>query len=590
MPVITHRELLVEGRKFSYKEMINDFRIYLILKWQWLQLPKPTVLQLEIAWWLQFKGDRQMIRGFRGIAKTWITASFAEWNWLRNRDYRVMIVSGNQKKADEISLFIKQSIDGFPVLSPLRWADWEKQHVRWGIQQFNIKGAPPDVAPSCKAISIGSMLTGSRAHLIIGDDIETLNNSATVESRDILMNQVGEFESILLPGGSVVLLGTPQSEESIYNVITSRGYATGIWPCRVPTEDQLPSYGTFLSDEIKQMVADGAFGQPTEPTRFPDEVLLQKEAGQTKASWRLQMMLDTTLSDQDRYPLKLKDLLVTGLDPIRAPLSIVHSGLEKYRVTDIQSCGFTGDFMVSPMFVSEDWRTMERKYLVVDPSGRGTDETAWVVFGTLGGRYYVLDIGGTTDGYGEETLELLTQKAIEFQVNEVVYEDNFGDGMFGVILGQHMKLKYPVAISPRKAKGQKELRILDVLEPVIRSHKLVVDHGAAQRDTLMEDKSYSLFYQMAHLTRERGCLRHDDRLDCLAHGIAHVQSVAGTNTQESYEAALRSDREKCIEDLIANSHMFDIRKGLPGANISQELLAKHSFTKSTQRFFFNKRS
>jgi hypothetical protein len=200
----------------------------------------------------------------------------------------------------------------------------------------------------------------------------------------------------------------------------------------------------------------GLYGQPTEPRRFPEDVLLQKEAGQTKSSWKLQMMLDTTLSDQDRYPLKLKDLMVISTDSLKAPMTIVWSGLEKHRATGIPLCGFTGDYLVNPMFTSDDWRTYEKKYLVVDPSGQGTDETSWVVFGTLAGRYFVLDFGGTTDGYGESTLDLLTQKAMEHRVNEVVYENNFGDGMFGVILGQYMKLKYPVGITPVKAKGQKE--------------------------------------------------------------------------------------------------------------------------------------
>lgn len=586
--MITIKELLNWDKPFTYRELVNDFRIYLIVKWQWLQLPPPTELQLEIAEFLQYGGDRILVEGFRGVAKTWITASFAEWNWLRNRDFRFLIVSGNQKKADEISLFIKQSIDGFPVLSPLKWSDWEKQHVRWGIQQFNIKGAPPDVAPSCKAASIGSMLTGSRAHYIIGDDVETPNNSDTVEARDKLLAQIGEFESILLPGGKVVLLGTPQSEESVYGVMTQRGYNTRIWPVRVPDEDKVERYGGRLAPSIQQMIADGKHGEPTEPKRFPEEVLLQKEAGQTKVSWTLQMMLDATLSDIEKYPLKLKDLMVTGLDPKRGPLSIVHSAIDKYRVTDIPSCGFTGDFLVNPMFVSEDWRSYERTYMVIDPSGKGADETVWLTMATLGGRFFLLDIQGSTDGYAEPTLERITQTALEYRVNEIIFEDNFGDGMFGVILGQHMKLKYPVAITPRKAKGQKELRILDTLEPILRSHKLVIDHGAATRDfhQTSEDRSFSLFYQMTHLTRERGCLRHDDRVDCLAHAIAHVQDVAGVNSQEALESARYQEKAKAINDLLAYSMSFSFEK--PG-QIPSNYQHKVDFEVPRKKLFFNRK-
>lgn len=545
----------------TYKQILNDFKEYLRVKWAWLGLPPPTELQYELADFLQYGGDRRLIKGFRGLAKSWTTASYCEWCWLRNRDHRILIVGGNQRKADEILLFIRQCIDTFPVLEPLRWSDWEKQTVRWGIQQFNVRGAPPDIAPSCKASSIGSMLTGSRAHKIIGDDIETPNNSATVEARETLLAQLGEFESILLPGGDIALLGTPQSEESVYNEVETRGYNVRVWPVRVPTETEYPLYRGNLSQEIEDMYVKGLHGQPTEPRRFPEDILIQKEAGMARAAWRLQMMLDASLADADRYPLKLNDLLVSSLDTLQAPMTIVWSGLEKHRVTDVPASGFTGDYLVSPMFTGEDWRSYERKYLVIDPSGRGDNETTWAVMGTLAGKFFVLDFGGTTDGYSTETLDLLTQKAKSFEVNEVVYEDNFGDGMFGVVLGSHMKLMYPVGITGVKSRGQKERRIIETLEPVMRSHKLVVDHSALLRDQAVEDRGYSLGYQLTRITYDRGSLKWDDRLDCLAIGVQHCQSVAGVNNTEAILSADRAILEESIEDLLKASKTFSYKQG-----------------------------
>lgn len=547
----------------TYKELLADFKVYLIVKWHWLGLPRPTELQLEFADFLQHGGNRKMLKAFRGAAKSWVTASYCEWCWLRNRDYRVLLVSGNQRKADEISLFIRRCIDEFPVLEPIRWADWEKQHVRWGIQQFNIKGAPPDIAPSCKASSIESMLVGSRAHLIIGDDIETPNNSSTVDARSNLLAQVGEFESILLPGGEVDLLGTPQSEESIYNTIESRGYSSRIWPLRVPTEAERPLYRDRLSPLIEQMYAAGKHGETVEPTRFDEETLLQKEAGMTKAAWRLQMMLDTSLADADRYPLKLNDLIVASLDSLKAPMTIIWSGHEKHKVAGLPLLGFTGDYPVNPMFVGDDWKAYDRKFMFVDPSGRGDNETTWAIFGTLAGRFFVLDFGGTTDGYSEATMDLLVSKAMSHQVNEVAYEDNFGDGMFGQILLARMKLTYQCAVTGVKSHGQKERRIIETLEPVLRSHKLVIDQSALERDSGLEDKRYSLGHQLTRITYERGALKWDDRLDCIAMGVAHVNQVAGVNSKEATLLAERIQKENAIEDMLKNSRVFSFHTGQP---------------------------
>ena len=554
----------------TYKDILRDFKQYLIAKWHWLGLPRPTDLQLEFADYLQDPNrDRKMLKAFRGAAKSWTTASLCEWSWLRNRDFRFLLVSGNQRKADEISLFIRRCIDEFPLLEPIRWADWEKQHVRWGIQQFNIKGAPPDIAPSCKAASIESMLTGSRAHYIIGDDIETPNNSMTVDARANLLAQVGEFESILLPGGTVTLLGTPQSEESVYNEIETRGYSSLVAPIRVPSPEERGLYRDRLSPLIDKMYADGLHGMTVEPTRFDEETLLQKEAGMTKAAWRLQMMLDTSLADADRYPLKLKDILVMSTDPATGPMTVAWSGHEKHRVPGLPMLGFSGDFMVNPMFIGEDWKPYDRKFMWIDPSGRGDNETSWFVIGTLAGRYHVLDFGGTIDGYSEETLNLLTDKAMEYQVSTVAYEDNMGDGMFGTILGAHMKLKYPCHIEGRRAVGQKERRIIDTLEPVLRSHKLVVNQSALERDARMDNKGYSLGYQLSRLTAAKGSLRYDDRIDGLAGGIAYCQKAAGINSQEAMEVAKRLELEKSIDDLLASSCTFSFFKDHQGAIVKQ---------------------
>lgn len=554
----------------TYKDILNNFKAYLEVKWRWLGLPRPTELQFEIADFLQHGGERLLITGFRGIAKSWITAAYCEWCFLRCRDTRFLIVGGNQRKADEISLFIRQSIDNFSVLEPLRWSDWEKQTVRWGIQQFNVKGAPPDIAPSCKASSIGAMLVGSRAHKIIGDDIETPANSDTVEGREKLLAQLGEFESILLPGGDIVLLGTPQTEESVYNVVEGRGYNSRVWPARVPHEHELPIYKNHLSPIIQDMVNNGLGGQPTEPSRFPEDILLQKEAGMTQSAWRLQMMLDSSLSDADRYPIKLRDLMVLSLDSNSGPMVTIWSSTDKYRITSFPGVGFTGDYLGAPMFTGEDWRPYERKFMAVDPSGKGDNETAWVILGTLAGRFFLLDWGGLKDGYSEDTLDQLTLKASEHKVNEVIYEENYGGGMFGQILGAHMKPIYPVAITPVKATGQKELRVLETLEPVIRNHKLVVDAGATQRDINDggDSRAYSLMYQLSRLTRDRGSLKYDDRVDALSHAIAYVMSTAGVNTKEALEASRLDERRKAIEDLLDKSKMFKLdpakdAKGLP---------------------------
>ena len=96
-----------------------------------------------------------------------------------------------------------------------------------------------------------------------------------------------------------------------------------------------------------------------------------------------------------------------------------------------------------------------------------------------------------------------------------------------------------------------------------------------------------MMYQLTHLTRERGCLKHDDRLDCLAHAIAHVQDAAGVNSQEAHDNARLKEKLKAIDDLLAYSMTFSFDK--PGT-IPSNYQHKVDFSPPKQKLFFNRRS
>ncbi len=547
-------------KKINMKDVLADFKIYLRLKWKWLGLPTPTKLQLEIADYYQQEDIyRKIIQGFRGIAKTWIVASYAEWRWLKDRDYRIMIVSGNQQKADEISNFIKRCITEFPLLKPLKHLPHEIHNVVWGVKQFNVREAPPDVAPSCKSASISGMITGSRAHEVIGDDVEIPGNSSTVMAREKLVKQVEEFESILLPGGRVTLLGTPQTEETVYRVFEARGYKLVRWVAEVPTPETYPQYHGTLSPIITQMYDDGLFGAPTEPTRFPLEVLLQKKAGMCLATYKLQFMLDTSLSDADKYPLKLKDLIVTPLTTKEVPVVMAWSSGRDCILNELPQIGFTGDYFVKPAFVGDTWKNLGKPIMIIDPSGRGDNETAVAIGGHLLGRVYLLKVVGFLDGYADETLDEILQLAESYGVSLIVYENNYGDGMFGSILRARMK-SYKVRVEEIQSKGRKEERMLTVLEPMIRQHKLVVDYSVVTEDSLIEESAYSLFYQMSRLTHSRGSLKYDDRIDVLSLLVEWFVKRLSIDADRALEDSHRLSAQRDFNKILENSLVFNFAK------------------------------
>jgi hypothetical protein len=266
------------------------------------------------------------------------------------------------------------------------------------------------------------MMTGSRADIIIADDVESLNNSLTQGNRDRISETVKEFEAILKPGGRILFLGTPQCEMSLYNQLGFRGYSTCIWPSRYPDEKQLHAYGSKLSPLILETVkADPSLvGSSTDPKRFSDTDLAEREASYGKSSFSLQFMLDTTLSDQNRYPLKLSDLVVQALDHQLLPTKIVWGPSPQLELKNLPALGLQGDRFYAPSSLLEGFFPPSGCVMAIDPSGRGKDETAYAIVKILNSQLYLVASGGFSDGYTESTLTALIRLAKHYKAQQII--------------------------------------------------------------------------------------------------------------------------------------------------------------------------
>ena len=160
-------------------------------------------------------------------------------------------------------------------------------------------------------------MTGSRADIIVADDIEVANNSATQGMRDKLSDQVKEFDAIVKPldDSRIIFLGTPQCEDSIYTKLRERGYETRVWPSEyVSSDTNTKVYEDAISTFLVESATESNIGHTTEPLRFTDIDLEERKLSYGRSGYALQFMLNPRLSDADRYPLKVNDLIVTDLD------------------------------------------------------------------------------------------------------------------------------------------------------------------------------------------------------------------------------------------------------------------------------------
>ncbi|MRU34878.1 DNA maturase B, partial [Xylella fastidiosa subsp. multiplex] len=124
-------------------------------------------------------------------------------------------------------------------------------------------------------------------------------------------------------------------------------------------------------------------GQPTDPVRFDMEDLRERELEYGKAGFTLQFMLNPNLSDAEKYPLRLRDAIVCGLDFEKAPMHYQWLPNRQNRNEELPNVGLKGDDIHSYHSCSQNTGQYQQRILVIDPSGRGKDETGYAVLFTL---------------------------------------------------------------------------------------------------------------------------------------------------------------------------------------------------------------
>lgn len=542
----------------------NSFPAFLYIVWTSIQLPMPTDMQLDMARYLDSPdgGRRRILQAFRGIGKSFITCAYVVWRLWKDRNLRILIVSASGDRADANARFIKKIINTIPFLYDMK-ADKDQLDT---MNIFEVGGAVADASPSVKSVGITGQITGTRADLLIPDDVEVPKNSATQGQREKLSELVKEFDAILKPGGSILYLGTPQCEASLYDTLGTRGYTTRIWPVEVPDEKLWLDYGDKLAPTVQKMYKEGRQGEPTDPKRFNRQEIEERKLSYGKAGFQLQFMLNTNLSDVEKYPLKCSDLMVTNLDMNSASLTWYWTNDLPHKLEEVPCVGLKGDAFYSHLKRSDEIQPYSGCVMTIDGSGRGKDETAYCISKFLCGYIFIMEVDGMFEGYSDMTMTRLANRAKFWGVNEVIVESNFGDGMFTKLLQPVFRKIHPVKFDEVRNTTQKEARIIDTLEPVMMQHKLIVNESVIQNDfrRYQADMNYSLFYQLTRLCREKQALSHDDRLDAVAMNVSYWNKWMDTCTEEE----MKKVTEDWLDDVMNGDGLLGQYSGKPRGNFA----------------------
>ncbi len=558
----------------------GSFRNFLTKTWRSLGFTDPSLLQMDMAEWMQYGGDRIVTMAFRGAAKTYIAIPFCLWCLYRDNQLKVLNTSATGRFSSSNAAFAWKMVSTFDWLSHMRPSNDQKQSAL----EFDVAGARPSKDASFSSEGIFGQLTGRRADVILADDVEVPNTSSTEGAREDLRTRIREFSAIIKPGGKILFLGTAQHEETVYLEREAAGFSIRIWPILYPGtdakgNDESLRYGHRLAPSIAKAVRDNPMlaHTSTEPGRFDEADIAQRqmEWGNTEFDRQFRMFLDAGKST-DR-PLRLRDLMVMDIappseaSPLKLPAVTQWLTLKDQLVGGIQVDGLTGDSsLYAPVIPTNDqvggpvWVQPDSVFMWVDPSGKGEDETCWTISAMLRGKVFVLWQGADLRGTSAPVLERIAKDAKTWGVNKIEIESNFGQEMMGNLLQPLLKdIGHPCSVEAVPAgRMQKEVRIISALEPVMTTHRLILNAEILRQDfniayPEIEDakrRFYRLTYQLTRLTRTKDCIAKDDRVESIARAVGYYSEALRKSTKDAEQQvkddAMQAEVDKLIETRI----------------------------------------
>lgn len=421
-----------------------------VAMWNEVQRLSTPHLHFEIAGWLADKwatGERELLlMAFRNSGKSTLVGLFAAWLIACDPELRILVLAAEQQLAVKMVRNVRRILERHPLTAGLK----PKAAEEWASDRFTVARAMTHRDPSMLAKGIVANVTGSRADVVICDDVEVPNTCDTPDKRQALRDRLDEIDFVLSPDGLRLFVGTPHTYHSIYAETA-----------RTELGEAKPYLAGF--HRLILPIVDDA-GESRWPERFPPSRIdaIAERAGPAK--FRSQMMLEPS------------DISEARLDPDRMqPYDLELS----YREGNGEPVLKLGDKRMAS--VSCFW----------DPSfgrpGRGDGCVIAAVFTDADGDYWLHGIEYLThnpalaDDMDEATQ--LCRQAVSFArrhyVPAVTIETN-GVGKFlpGLFRREVGRAGLTCAVLEHNSSRAKAARILEAFDAVLAAGRLHISNRA----------------------------------------------------------------------------------------------------------------
>lgn len=455
------------------------FSIFLAL-WNRTQGLSTPRIHFKISQWLDSAAERSnprlLLMAFRACGKSTLVGLFCVWLLTRNPNVRILVLAADMALAGKMVRNVKRILEKHPLSRHLK----PKTADQWGSDRFTVRRELELRDPSVLAKSIFTNLTGTRADVIICDDVEVPKTCDTPEKRAELRTRLLELDYILTPGGMQIYVGTPHSWYTLY--------------AETPRQE-IGEESSFLKG-FERLVLPilNKEGESVWPERFPLETIeaIRKRTG--PAQFTSQMMcLPVNIAEGcfDPDNLRLYDEEISYSEASRQPiLSLSNRKLVAARA------------WWDPAFGSDG----------------GDRSILAIVYTDSEGEYWLHHLALIRPKTGRDEEDAATQQcravaecARRFYLPSIAVETN-GIGKFlpGILRRELSKLSTGCAVIEITSRRPKSLRILEAFDAVLAARALHVHRSVLLTPFLHELREW-------RPTKTSG---HDDALDAVAGALS----------------------------------------------------------------------
>jgi hypothetical protein len=408
--------------------------------WNRLQGQSTPALHFKIARWIYeawINGrKRLLLLAFRSCGKSSLIGLFCVWLFWRDPNLRILVVAADHALAHKMVRQVKRIIERHPFTKSLK----PRNSDQWGNDRFTLARTREWRDPSMLAKGIGSNLTGTRADLIICDDVEVPKTSDTNAKREELRTRLMELDYILTPEGTQIYVGTPHHYETIYrHKGDEEAFLKGFDHLTIP----------IVNDK----------GQSVWPERFPLPVIEAMKLKTGPYHFQSQMMVEPVNRTHGRFDM-------TGLQIYQSEIEFLESN---------QTCqlSIAGEKMVScvawwdPAFAAHG-RTSDQSILAILYANE--DHKFYV--------HHIASLAASSQSSEDEATQQCQQVARllkEFHVPLVAIETN-GLGKFlpSILRREIARIRGGAHVQEITARRSKSLRILEAFDVVLAARSLYV--------------------------------------------------------------------------------------------------------------------